>query len=130
MSYATARPILCFENDIRQVLNNLISNAIDAMRTGGRLLVRAHDAVDASGHAGVRITVADTGTGMSVETQRRLFEPFYTTKELNGNGLGLWISKEIVDRHHGRLTLRSTEHAALHGTVFALFLPCDVPEQG
>lgn len=129
VSYATARPILCFENDIRQVLNNLISNAIDAMRTGGRLLVRAHDAVDASGRTGVRITVADTGTGMSAETQRRLFEPFYTTKELNGNGLGLWISQEIVERHTGRLTLRSTEHVALHGTVFALFLPSDVVEQ-
>lgn len=125
VSYATARPILCFENDIRQVLNNLISNAIDAMRTGGRLLVRAHDAVDRSGRTGVRITVADTGIGMSATTQRRLFEPFYTTKELNGNGLGLWISKEIVERHHGRLTLRSTEHVVLHGTVFALFLPCD-----
>lgn len=119
-SYATARPILCFENDIRQVLNNLISNAIDAMRTGGRLMVRAHDAADGTG---VRITIADTGTGMSAETKKRLFEPFYTTKDLNGNGLGLWISKEIVERHGGRLMLRSSQNEALRGTVFVLFLP-------
>jgi PAS domain S-box-containing protein len=124
-SYGTARPVLCFENDIRQILNNLISNAIDAMRTGGRLIVRAHDAVDRErGEPGVRIIIADTGTGMSSETRARLFEPFYTTKDLNGNGLGLWISKEIVERHKGRLTLRSSQHPQFHGTVFSLFLPC------
>jgi PAS domain S-box-containing protein len=125
-AYSTAARVLCFENDIRQVLNNLISNSIDAMRTGGRLLVRAHNAVNPeTGEVGVRITVADTGIGMSSMTQRRLFEPFFTTKELNGNGLGLWISRQIVDRHRGRLTLRSAE---MQGTVFALFLPCESAE--
>ena len=122
--YSTNVPVLCFENDIRQVLNNLIANAIDAMRSGGRLLVRAHNAVDhPTGHRGIRITIADTGHGMSPETQRRLFEPFYTTKGLSGTGLGLWISSEIVERHQGRLTVRSTEHPKHHGTVFSLFLP-------
>ncbi|AFL87791.1 PAS domain S-box [Terriglobus roseus DSM 18391] len=125
-SYSTATKIVCFENDIRQVLNNLIANAIDAMRTGGRLLARAHDAHH-GGLEGVRILVADTGTGMSVETQRRLFEPFYTTKDLNGTGLGLWISKEIVDRHGGDLRVRSTQNGKMHGTVFSLFLPKEPP---
>lgn len=127
--YSTAQPFLCFENDIRQVLNNLIANAIDAMRTGGRLIVRAHDTVDANGTPGVRISIADTGTGMSRETRERLFEPFYTTKHLNGNGLGLWISKEIVERHSGQLTLRSSQHPKLHGTVFWLFLPLQPREE-
>lgn len=125
--FATSHPILCFENDIRQVLNNLIANAIDAMRQGGRLIVRAHETEDraASGSSrrGVRITIADTGHGMSSAVRSRLFEPFYTTKELNGTGLGLWISSGIVDRHQGKLTLRSTDHPIHHGTVFALFLP-------
>src|ERR1700677_4292148 len=94
-TYAVSTRIVCFENDIRQVLNNLIANAIDAMRQGGRLLVRAHDAVDYSpghpdGRRGIRITIADTGHGMSPAVQSRLFEPFYTTKDLNGTGLGLW----------------------------------------
>ena len=127
--YSTRSTVLCFENDIRQVLNNLIANAIDAMRQGGgRLLVRAHNTFDYSprfpdGRRGIRITVADTGHGMSSNVQSRLFEPFYTTKDLNGTGLGLWISAGIVDRHRGRLTFRSTQHPTRHGTVFSLFLP-------
>jgi PAS domain S-box-containing protein len=128
-AYSTATTIRCFENDIRQVLNNLIANAIDAMRTGGgRLLVRAHDATDYSpehpqGRRGLRITIADTGHGMSPTVRERLFEPFYTTKDLNGTGLGLWISSGIVKHHHGRLTFRSTQHPIHHGTIFSLFLP-------
>jgi PAS domain S-box-containing protein len=124
--YSSRTRILCFENDIRQVLNNLIANAIDAMRTGGRLIARAHDAVDGpTGRKGVRITIADTGHGMSQAVMARVFEPFYTTKDLNGTGLGLWISAGIVQRHQGRLTVRSSEQRERHGSVFSLFLPCE-----
>jgi PAS domain S-box-containing protein len=129
-TYATSTKVTCFENDIRQVLNNLIANAIDAMRHGGRLLVRAHDTADNSTgepRQGIRITIADTGHGISPTVRARLFEPFYTTKDLNGTGLGLWISAGIVARHHGRLTLRSSEHPIHHGTVFSLFLLCTEP---
>jgi PAS domain S-box-containing protein len=124
-SYSTDTRVRCFENDIRQVMNNLIANAIDAMRNGGgRLVVRAHDAVEQStGRHGVRMTIADTGHGMSATVQKRLFEPFYTTKGLHGTGLGLWISESIVQRHKGRLSVRSTQHPLHHGTVFSLFLP-------
>jgi len=122
--YLSKTPLLCFENDIRQVLNNLIANAMDAMRTGGRLMVRAHDATDGkTERSGVRITIADSGHGMSRATQARIFEAFYTTKELMGTGLGLWICAEIVQRHGGRLSLRSSVHPLHHGTVFSLFLP-------
>jgi PAS domain S-box-containing protein len=128
-TYATSATILCFENDIRQVLNNLIANAIDAMRQGGRLIVRAHDAMDyspalAEPRRGIRITIADTGHGMPPTVRERLFEPFYTTKDLNGTGLGLWISAGIVSRHQGRITFRSSQHPIHHGSVFSLFLPC------
>lgn len=73
-----------------------------------------------SGRCGVRITVADTGMGMDAETARRIFEPFYTTKGILGTGLGLWVSTEIVQKHRGRLRVRSRRG---FGTVFALFLP-------
>jgi signal transduction histidine kinase len=124
--YSSRTRVLCFENDIRQVLNNLIANAIDAMRSGGRLVVRTHSAVDfSSSRQGVRLTIADTGHGMPDTVQTRVFQPFYTTKGMNGTGLGLWISDGIVRRHKGRLRVRSTQHPVRHGTVFSLFLPAE-----
>lgn len=127
--------VLCLENEIRQVLNNLIANAIDAMKSGGRLVISAHDArhhlSGVPGVRGIRITVADTGHGMPKETQQRIFEAFFTTKDLNGTGLGLWISKDIVERHGGALNVRSSSAPEKHGTIFSLFLPVDhVPEHG
>jgi PAS domain S-box-containing protein len=122
--FAGSVAVSCYENEIRQVLSNVIGNAIDAMRTGGKLLLRSHRAIDSTtGREGMRITVADTGHGMSPEVLARIFEPFFTTKDINGTGLGLWISAEIVERHGGRLTVRSTEDSRLHGTILSLFLP-------
>jgi signal transduction histidine kinase len=120
-----SRPVVCFEGEIRQVLNNLVGNAIDAMAaSGGRLLLRSREGTDwASGASGIIFTVADTGSGMSPETVKRIFEPFFTTKGLSGTGLGLWISHDIVQRHHGKLKLRSTSKLGQSGTVFTLFLP-------
>jgi signal transduction histidine kinase len=121
---------LCYENDLRQVLNNLISNAIDAMPQGGRLLVRAYGTTNhLTGERGMRLTVADTGHGMSAATQARALEPFYTTKDANGTGLGLWISSDIMTRHGGRLSFRSSEHPGRHGTVFSIFQPSLTEEQ-
>ncbi len=123
--HAPAKPITCMDGEIRQVLNNLVGNALDAMQgTPGRLLLRSHNATDwTTGRRGLVLTVADTGAGMSAATRKALFEAFFTTKGVSGTGLGLWVSKEIVDRHLGRLSLRSSQAAAHHGTVFRLFLP-------
>lgn len=119
-------PFVCFEGDIRQVLNNLVSNAVDSMRTGGRLLIRSRAAhCPRSGVPGVRITVADTGHGMPEAVARRIFDAFYTTKGINGTGLGLWISSGIVEKHHGKLRVRSSTCEHAHGTVFSMFLPSD-----
>ncbi len=119
-------PVQCFGGEIRQVLINLIGNAIDAMPNGGRLLMRSREATDwGTGAKGLVITVADTGTGMSQQVQGHVFTAFYTTKGNGGTGLGLWISKEIVDRHCGKLQMRSSQKAHKSGTVFTLFLPFD-----
>jgi signal transduction histidine kinase len=116
--------ISCFEGDVRQVLNNLVSNAIDAMPSGGRLILRSREGTDwRTGRRCMILTVADTGTGMSPEVRANLFKAFYTTKGLNGTGLGLWIVAEIVGRHDGRLLLRSSDDPRHHGTVFNLLLP-------
>lgn len=116
--------ILCFEGELRQVLNNLVSNALDAMKLGGRLLVRTRRGFDRrTGRTGCRMTVADTGDGMSPETLARLFEAFYTTKGIGGTGLGLWVSSGIVKKHEGRLAVRSRTSGKWRGTVFVLYLP-------
>jgi len=124
------RPVLCFDGEIRQVICNLLINAVDAMPpTGGRLLLRTREGRDhtpcGDGRAGLVLTIADTGAGMSRETLAKIFEPFYTTKGVAGTGLGLWISKEILERHHGCLRVRSSQRPGHTGTVFALFLPSE-----
>ncbi len=117
--------VVCLESEIRQVLNNLVRNAIEAMHgRGGRLLIRSRDATDArTGVRGVVMTIADTGSGISASTRHNLFKPFFTTKGLAGTGLGLWVSAEIVTRHQGRLTMRSSQRPESSGTIFRLFLP-------
>jgi PAS domain S-box-containing protein len=121
------RPVLCFDGEIRQVIYNLLVNAVDAMQQrGGRLLLRSRDGHDyTTGRPGLVLTIADTGTGMSSETLGKLFEPFYSTKGVAGTGLGLWISKEIIGRHHGQLCVRSSQHPGHTGTVFTIFLPSE-----
>ncbi len=121
----TSRLVTCFDGEIRQVLSNLIANAIDAMnQAGGRLLIRSREGSHwKTGRRGVILTVADTGPGMSPYTRSRIFEPFFTTKGNSGTGLGLWISREIVDRHQGVLKVRSRQSAPSSGTVFTLFVP-------
>ncbi|HEY5211608.1 MAG TPA: ATP-binding protein [Acidobacteriaceae bacterium] len=122
--YRTHKPVKIFEGDIRQVLSNLIGNAVDAMSAGGRLLVRCREATSwRTGQNGWMLTVADTGCGMPPEVLSRVFEPFYTTKGLVGTGLGLWVSKDIVSRHKGTLKIRSSQNEAHRGTVAELFLP-------
>lgn len=120
--------IFAFSGELRQVFANLIGNAIDAMPQGGCLFLRVRCGCgrDADGlwRRGVRITVADTGTGMSKETLDRLFEAFFTTKQATGTGLGLWVSYEILCKHKGAVAVRSRQ-GANSGTVFALFLPED-----
>jgi signal transduction histidine kinase len=116
--------IVCFENEIRQVLSNLIGNAIDALPSGGTLSLRSYRRTDAlSGRPGVAIVVADNGTGMPPFVVEKLFEPFFSTKGFNGTGLGLWISQEIIQRHGGRLRVRSSQRYPFRGTLFSLFLP-------
>jgi PAS domain S-box-containing protein len=116
----TPTQFLCFEGEIRQVLSNLVANAIDAMPQGGRIFLRARYTIRHTGMPGVRITIADDGHGIPPEIQARIFQPFFTTREAAGTGLGLWISKDIIDSHAGHLKVRSRPD---DGTVFSLFLP-------
>jgi signal transduction histidine kinase len=75
----------------------------------------------------VALTIADTGSGISAKTMQQIYKPFFTTKGASGTGLGLWISSEIIARHHGRLMVRSRQRPEGGGTVFSLFLPLQGP---
>lgn len=120
------RPVTCLDGEIRQVLSNLIGNAIDAMsQEDRRLLIRSRESTDwRTGRHGVTLTIADTGSGVSADTISRIFEPFFTTKGNKGTGLGLWISREIIERHRGSLKVKSRQATHRSGTAFTLFLPC------
>jgi signal transduction histidine kinase len=120
-----ATPQVCSQlGELQQVMVNLIGNALDAMPLGGRLQLRVRRTTNLeTNRQGIRITVADTGRGMSVETRRHLFEPFYTTKQGTGTGLGLWVCADIVSRYEGRILMRSNHAAGHNGSVFMLFLP-------
>ena len=121
----TQQGIFCLLGEIRQVLNNLVANAIDALpKERGRLLLRCRHGRDwKNDREGMVITVADNGGGMSPEVQQRAFEAFFSTKGILGTGIGLWLSAEIMKRHDGKLQCRSWQGLHRHGTVFSLFLP-------
>ncbi|RZU43318.1 two-component system sensor histidine kinase NtrB [Edaphobacter modestus] len=122
--YAPLASLFVHQGELRQVLANLIGNALDAMPAGGRLRVRIRKALDpVTKTSGARIIIADTGTGMNRATMRQIFEPFYTTKGSAGTGLGLWVSSQIVARHKGHILVRSSQSPQHSGTVFSIFLP-------
>jgi PAS domain S-box-containing protein len=111
--------------EIRQVVSNLVANAIDALPAEGALRIRVHHARELtnSHRPGGKIVIADTGSGITPDHRKKLFEPFYTTKQDVGTGLGLWVSREIVQKHGGNITLRSSVAPGHSGTVFSIFLP-------
>lgn len=122
--YADQDIIMCFAGDMRQVFANLIGNALDAMPANGELRLCTHRSHNwKTGAAGIRVTVADNGSGMSADTLRNLFEPFFTTKPATGTGLGLWVSEEIVRNHKGTIRARSSQTPGRSGATFSLFFP-------
>ena len=102
-------------SELREVITNLILNAVDAMPEGGTLSISARDEGDA-----IVLRVADNGTGMSQEALAKVWEPFFTTKGATGSGLGLAISRRAIRRHGGEITVQSAPGV---GTTFAIRLP-------
>ena len=122
--YEPAPNIYSHPGELRQVMVNLIGNALDAMPSGGKLRLRVRRTTDWVTHRqGLRITVADTGDGMNAETRSRLFEPFFRTKKPIGTGMGLWICADILSKYGGRISVRSNDAREHNGSVFGLFLP-------
>ncbi|MGA2276727.1 MAG: PAS domain-containing protein [Terracidiphilus sp.] len=117
--------VACMPSEMHQIFANLVSNAIDAMPQGGRLVVRLRPSLDwRDGKAkGMRVSFFDTGAGMNRATMRRCFEPFFTTKTETGTGLGLWVVAQLVERRRGNVRVWSSQRASASGTAFSVFLP-------
>jgi signal transduction histidine kinase len=122
--YSSDGPVLGFPGELKQVFLNLIGNAIQAMPEGGRLRIRVSEAMEkGQQREGIRVLIADTGSGIRPEDAKQLFEPFFTTKSTKGTGLGLWISKGIVQKYEGVIQFRSMRLLRGNITAFSVFIP-------
>jgi PAS domain S-box-containing protein len=117
--------------EMRQIFANLIANAVDASPVGGRIVVHVRPGCDwrEPSRAGVRVFIGDTGIGIAGKDQPRIMEAFFTTKGQRGNGLGLWVTRGIVEKYGGSIRFRSSTGSEHHGTVFSIFLPSDAAEK-
>jgi signal transduction histidine kinase len=115
----------CNEGEIRQALVNLIGNAVDVMKDGGSLRIHVMP-VSLHGMEYARLTVADTGGGIRKEIRSQLFRQFFTTKGSSGTGLGLWLTRDVVEKNGGKLRFRSRTESPC-GTVFVIYLPSAPP---
>jgi PAS domain S-box-containing protein len=129
--YECESEIIGIQSELRQVFSNLIVNAMDALSVSGDKLVvsvrrgRRWD----TGEQGIRVTVIDNGPGISPEHCAQIFQAFYTTKGEHGTGIGLWVSRTIVQKHGGTLRLHSSIRPGRNGTCFSVFLPPDKSAQ-
>jgi PAS domain S-box-containing protein len=127
-SYETEALVFGFPMELKQVFLNLIGNAVQAMAEGGRLRLRVREHTDAeTQNRGLSVSICDTGSGIKPEHAKHLFEPFFSTKSIKGTGLGLWISKGIVQKYEGTIHFRSLRRSDGCATCFRVFLPGQVP---
>lgn len=123
--YPSGLRLAVYPRQLRQMCVNLLLNAADAMPNGGKIYARIAPAHEWKDHKrGLRLTFADTGCGIAAKNLARIWDPFFTTKGSAGNGIGLSLVKNTVQKHQGALRVRSSTKAGHSGTVFSIFLPC------
>ena len=120
-------PVLGLSGELTQAVSNLISNAADAVPLQGTIRTKLSSFEDGHGRW-VRLVVEDDGPGIAPQLMDRIFEPFFTTKTDVGNGLGLWVTQEIIERHDGRIEVASGGAPSggdgeAAGATFSIFLP-------
>lgn len=120
-----SRPLTASRGELLQVFSNVLANAIDALGPGGSLSLETAEAMD-TGTAGIQIVIRDRGCGIESEHLSRIFEPFFTTKKQHGTGIGLWVAKQLVEKHEGRIEIASSIETGNSGTEVCIFLPFGV----
>jgi PAS domain S-box-containing protein len=120
--FSECPPVQGLAGELTQAVSNLISNAADAVAFDG--VIRIEISVIQESHGEwIRLVIEDDGPGISAHLKERIFEPFFTTKIDVGTGLGLWVTKEIVHRHGGTISVERLADAELTGAVFSILLP-------
>jgi PAS domain S-box-containing protein len=127
-NFGECPPIRGLSGELKQVVANLISNAADAVSEDGTIGVNLACIENHAGKA-IQLSIEDNGTGISQQDLDRVFEPFFTTKKDVGTGLGLWVTKEIIERHGGSIHVHSRNDNGSSGTVFCVLLPLDAEWQ-
>ncbi|HTV04704.1 MAG TPA: HAMP domain-containing sensor histidine kinase [Acidobacteriaceae bacterium] len=124
--YESREQVLVLPGEMRQVLSNLISNAIEASAPHGRIVLRIREArswATQGGERSLRLSIGDSGSGIPSAVRSHLGEPFFTTKGQSGTGLGLWITQAILSSYGSSLQIRSSVGPERHGTVASFVLP-------
>ncbi len=123
--FDTLRSVRGFPGELRQVFANLFVNAIHSMPDGGKIVLHVYESSLTSDpeRKGVRVTVLDNGTGIPPGVRKNLFSPFYTTKGEGGTGIGLWVTRGIIEKHEGTIHFTSSVRPGRSGTAFSVFLP-------
>jgi len=117
-------PMLGVPGELKQVISNLVSNAVDAVSPNGKIRLRTQGVDDHNGGR-IQLVIEDDGPGVAPEHRSRIFEPFFTTKKDIGTGLGLWVSREIIERHGGTITVSAPDgNGSAPGASFVIELPC------
>jgi PAS domain S-box-containing protein len=109
--------------ELRQVFTNVLSNSLEAIGENGTIKFRVSTGTGVNANHYVRITVADNGKGIDRDMRQHLFEPFFTSKASTGTGLGLWVSKQIIDKHGGMIRVHSSTNGSRRGTAVSVVLP-------
>jgi signal transduction histidine kinase len=121
--WRTTQEIRAVAGELRQVFSNLLINCLDAVDEGGKVTMRVGLCTLSNDRPGIRITFSDNGKGIEPAMRSRIFEPLYTTKGAVGTGLGLWVSRQIVEKHQGRIQMRSSTVGERRGSTFSILLP-------
>jgi PAS domain S-box-containing protein len=120
--FETSRPLLANKGELVQVLSNIIANSVDAMPHGGTLRIQIREPADLDG---IRVVIDDQGSGIEERHLSRIFEPFFTTKQDMGNGIGLWVTKRLIENRGGSITVTSSTAPGASGTRVSVYLPFD-----
>lgn len=121
-SYCQSRPILVSKGEMMQIFSNIISNSIDAMNHGGLLRIGVAESRGPNGD-GLQVTIEDNGTGIGEQHIAKIFEPFFTTKPDVGTGIGLWVTKRMIESRGGQITVSSCTTPGNSGSQVTIDLP-------